>query len=347
MRLRTASAAPVVGIAVAAMAVLFPLVTRDAYFIQVASFTGIYVILAVSLQLLYGYTGQISFAHAGFYGIGAYTAVLLVTRLDVNFVLALGAALIVPGIVAFLVGIPTLRLRGHYLAIATLALQLSIHQVFIQAHEITGGTVGIFGIQRPTLFGLSLEDNAVYYEVIAVAAILTFLFAQRLVKSRFGRALLGIREDEVAASVIGIHSARYKVVMFTVSAMLAGLAGGLFGFQLLFISPASFALDWSIVILSMVVIGGIGSTVGAVIGAIVVSLVTQALFTVGDLQFLIYGAFIVVVMVFFPSGVAGLGRMAFDLFMRLVRRRRRARPEAPATAGSSGKEEEVVGSDAP
>jgi branched-chain amino acid transport system permease protein len=335
----------VVGAIAAILALILPGITQDAYYIQVASLTGIYVILAVSLQLLYGYTGQISFAHAGFYGIGAYTAVVLVTRLDLNFLIALLAALAVPGIVAFLVGIPTLRLRGHYLAIATLALQLSIHQFFIQAKTITNGSIGIFGIERPELFGLSLDDNAVYYELIAVAAVFAFLFAQRLVRSRFGRGLLGIREDEIAASVMGVNTGRYKVAVFSISAMLAGLAGALFGFQLLFVSPASFTLDWSIVILSMVVIGGVGSTAGAVVGAIVVSLVTQALFTVGDVQFLIYGAFIVVVMLFFPSGLVGLTRGAAGLIGRFLRPHPAAVAPSPASPDPDQRGGKVVSSD--
>jgi branched-chain amino acid transport system permease protein len=220
--------------------------------------------------------------------------------------------MLLPGAVAFLVGIPTLRLKGHYLAIATLALQLGIFEFLVKA-KITNGTVGIFGIERPALFGLSLESNAAYYEVIAIAAILTFLFAQWLVKSRFGRGLVAIREDEVAAAVVGINTWLYKVIIFAISAMLAGLAGTLYAYQILFISPITFNLDYSVVILSMVVIGGLGSNVGAVLGAVVVSVINQLLFSLGDLQFLIYGAWIVLVMVFFPEGLAGFGRSLYTI----------------------------------
>jgi branched-chain amino acid transport system permease protein len=322
-----------VGLAVAGLVVALPVITTDQYLIQVAGAMGIAVILALSLGLLYGYTGQMSFAHAGFYGIGAYAAVLITTRWELGLVPALLAALLAPGVVAFLVGIPTLRLRGHYLAIATLALQLTMVEFFVRASGLTGGSVGIFGIERPTILGLSLENNGAYYQVIALAAILTFLFAQRLVRSRFGRGLVATREDETAASVMGINPARYKLLIFTITAMLAGLAGALYAHQILFVSPVTFNLDWSIVILSMVVIGGIGSNYGAVAGAIVVTLMQQALFSLGELQFLVYGVWIVVIMLFFPGGLAGIGRS----LLALVRARRRS----GATGGASGRDEQL------
>jgi branched-chain amino acid transport system permease protein len=305
---RYLSVPTLVGLLAAVSALSLPVLTQDAYFVQVASFMGTATILALSLGLLFGYTGQMSFAQAGFYGIGAYTSVLLADKFGISFLASAALAMLLPGLVAFFVGIPTLRLTGHYLAIATLALELAIFEFFVKANSITNGTVGIFGIERPTLFGLSLESDAAYYEVIAVAAILTFLFAQRLVKSRFGRGLVAIREDEVAAATIGINTALYKVIIFAISAMFAGLAGTLYAYQILFISPVSFSLDYSVVILSMVVIGGLGSNVGSVVGAVVVTIITQILFSAGDLQFLIYGAWIVLVMVFLPEGLVGIGR---------------------------------------
>src|SRR5215204_1085021 len=147
---RYLSVSTMVGLVSAVLALSLPLLTQDAYFVQVASFIGTAIILALSLGLLYGYSGQMSFAQAGFYGIGAYTSVLLAERFGFNFFLAAFLGMLLPGAVAFLVGIPTLRLKGHYLAIGTLALQLGIYEFFVKA-EITGGTVGIFGIERPAL----------------------------------------------------------------------------------------------------------------------------------------------------------------------------------------------------
>lgn len=156
---------------VAISALALPLVTQNAYFIQVASAIGIAVILALGLSLLYGYAGQMSFAQAGLYGVGAYSSVIMTTKLGMDFLVGLAVGVIVPGVLACLIGIPTLKLRGHYLAIATLALQLGIVQFFIQASNITGGTVGVFGIERPTILGISFKSSAAYYELIAVAAI--------------------------------------------------------------------------------------------------------------------------------------------------------------------------------
>jgi branched-chain amino acid transport system permease protein len=232
-----------------------------------------------------------------------------------------------PGLVACLTGIPTLRLRGHYLAIATLALQLAIVQFFIQASGLTGGTVGVFGIERPTLFGFSFKANAAYYELIAGAAIVAYLLARQIVRSRFGRALTAIREDEVAASVLGINPSVYKVAAFTLSAMYAGLAGSLFAYQILFISPVSFGIEGSISALTMVVIGGVGSNLGAVIGAVVVTLIRQVLFSFGDLEFLIYGVWLMLVMIFFPGGIVGVSRQ-----LRVWWERRSAR----SVSGSRG-----------
>lgn len=299
---------------VIALALALPLITQDAYFIQVASSMGIAVILALGLSLLYGYTGQMSFAHAGLFGVGAYTSVILTTNVGAPFLVGVACGVIAPGVLACLIGIPTLRLRGHYLAIATLALQLAIVQFFVQASGLTGGTVGIFGIERPTLLGISFKHNATYYELIAIAAVAAYLLAQQIVRSRFGRALTAIREDEVAATVLGINPWTYKVAAFTLSAMYAGLAGSLFAHQILFISPVSFGIDGSISTLTMVVIGGVGSNVGAVIGAAFVTLIRQVLFSFGDLEFLIYGAWLMLVIIFFPGGIVGVARQALGWF---------------------------------
>jgi branched-chain amino acid transport system permease protein len=302
------------------LALALPALTRDAYFIQVASAIGIAAILALGLSLLYGFAGQMSFAQAGLYGVGAYSSVIFTTKLGGNFLLGLLIGIVVPGVLACLIGIPTLRLRGHYLAIATLALQLGIVQFFIQASGVTGGTVGVFGIVRPTIFGISFKSAGAYYELIAIAAALAYLLAQRIVRSRFGRALVAIREDETAALTLGMNPARYKIAAFTLSAMFAGLAGALYAYQILFISPVSFGIDQSISALSMVVIGGVGSNVGAVIGAVLVPLVRQVLFSFGDVEFLVYGIWLMAVIIFFPGGIAGIGRSLADHW----RARRRA-----------------------
>lgn len=292
--------------ALAAAVLAVPIVTQDSYLLQVAGAMGIAAMLSLSLGLLYGQTGQISFATAGFMGIGAYSAAVLTTKLGVPFWISLGPALLLPGIVAFVVGIPTLRLRGHYLAIATMALQLGIVSFLTQASALTEGSVGILRMERPTLFGLAFTSPGAYFELVALGFLLSYYVATRMVRSRFGRALTSIREDEVGASSLGIDPAYYKVVVFTMSAMIAGLAGALLAYQLLFINPSNFDLPQSVTVLTMVVIGGVGSNAGAVLGAVFVTLVRQLLFGTGQLEFLVFGLAIVATVVFFPKGLIGI-----------------------------------------
>lgn len=300
-------------LAALAFAFGFPLLTSNGYYLLIATDAGMAAVLALSLGLLYGYTGQMSFAHGAFYGIGAYTSVLLDTKLGVPFEVALVVSMAVPAAIAFLIGIPTLRLHGNYLAIATLALQVSISEFFTKASGLTGGPVGIFGIERHSFLGISLTSPQAYYEFVAVAVVLTFVVAHRLVTSRFGRALSVVREDETAAASMGIKPAHYKVLIFSLSGAFAGLAGTLYAYQIQFISPVTFDINQSILVLSMVVIGGLASNAGSVAGAIVVTVITQVLFSAGDFSFLIYGAWIIAVMVFFPGGLAGLGRALLRL----------------------------------
>ncbi|TAM88674.1 branched-chain amino acid ABC transporter permease [bacterium] len=289
--------------------IAIPLLSGNGYIVQVASLAAIGAIMAVSLGVLYGHSGQLSFAHAAFYGVGAYTTVVLHTQHGLNFFLSLLVGAGLSGAVAFVVGLPTLRLRGNYLAIATMALQLGISEVFVNA-KITGGSVGIFGIVRPTIAGISLESPFAYYVLLVIAAVLVIAVAHFLVHSRVGRGLAAIREDETAAGVLGVDAIWYKVSIFTITAMIAGLAGGLFAYQLEYVSPESFNLDWSIAVLSMVIIGGKKSAIGAVLGAVIVTIVTQLLFSVGELQFLIYGLWIIVIMIFLPDGLISIWQTA-------------------------------------
>jgi branched-chain amino acid transport system permease protein len=334
MRTAGTKVQPVAVTAAILLAVAYPALSGNGYYVEVATDIGIAVILALGLSLLYGYAGQISFAQGAFYGIGAYTSVLLVADAGVPWVLAFVAGAVLPALLALVVGVPTLRLHGHYLAIATLALQIGISEVFVNARGLTGGNVGLFDIERPTIAGIDFSDDVAYYLLVAAIAMVTFLVARRLVVSRFGRGLLFIREDEVAAATIGISPRRDKLVVFVLSAGLAGLAGVLYAFKIQFINPATFSINQSILVLSMVVIGGLGSNWGAVTGAVVVTIITQALFSVGDLSFLIYGAWIVAVMVLFPGGIAGLARLGVDTLRRVSRApNRERRPEVASDAG--------------
>lgn len=235
----------------------------------------VHVILAVGLNILVGYTGQISLGHAGFFAIGAYGTALLMMHLHVPFF----AALIVSGLIAaffgFLIGLPALRLEGPYLAIATLGFGLTIMHV-IGRWEIFGGRMGIqtpeFDIGMPgTSMSLVLDSDIKIYYLILCIAVVMVIAARNLMKTRLGRAFTAIRDDDTAAEVMGVNLTVYKTLSFAVSAFYAGVAGGLFGFVLGFFDPFTFNLILSIIFLVMIVVGGLGSISGAIMGAALIT----------------------------------------------------------------------------
>lgn len=302
------------------VAALYPFIVWDIYLVHIANMVGIGCILALSLNLLFGFTGQMSFAHAGFYGLGAYTSAILVTKYGFNFFVSIIPSILAAGFIALLVGHPTLKLRGHYLAIFTLALGIGLYQ-FFQKSKITGGAVGIFNIPRPTVFGLSLMDNRYYYYLIFLFVGVVYFILNNLMKSSTGRAFLSLRENETSAQMLGISASNYKLLSFVLSAMLAGLAGTLYAPINGFIGPENFALDMSITILAMVVIGGIGSNFGPIIGAVFMTILPEFLRSetfrlllpntdaitsrISDVEIIIYGMLIVLVMLFAPRGIVG------------------------------------------
>lgn len=299
-----------------AIAVGGVILTGDAYYHLIAIYICINALLALSLQLLFGFAGQISFAQAAFYGIGAYGAAILMTELGWGFAAAAFVAAIIAAVVAAIVGTPTLRLRGHYLAIATLAMQVAISQFFIQASGITGGTVGIFSIPGPALPGIGTPD-AEFLVVVAAVATAAYTSAAFLLNSKFGRQMLAVREDETAAQSLSIPARRVKVIVFALSAFVAAVGGAFYASYIGFISPVTFSIDWSIAILAMVVIGGLGRLSGAALGAILITGVNQVLYVAGRMEFLIFGSLIIIVLILLPRGVAG---GLADLSARLFRR---------------------------
>ncbi len=255
-------------------------------------------ILALSLNLVTGCAGQLSLGHAAFMGIGAYTAGILTSVYDVYFPIALLAAGVVSGFFGLLVGLPTLRLKGDYLAIATLGFG-EIIRVTILNMKITGGPFGLRGIAQQTNLPIAVVSVALVYFTL-----------RRLMNSRFGRALTAIREDEIAAQAMGIDITRYKVRAFVIGALWAGIAGGLFAHWFRYLHPSSFAFVKSIEILSMVVLGGMGSLEGPILGAVVLTFAPELLRGasqfVSQYRMLFYGALLVIMMVVRPQGLAGL-----------------------------------------
>ncbi|WP_315451582.1 branched-chain amino acid ABC transporter permease [uncultured Selenomonas sp.] len=256
-------------------------------------FAGINIILAASLNLINGYTGQFSLGHAGFMAVGAYVGVVLTTNFQMAFPVAILAGGVTAGLLGALIGLPTLRLRGDYLAIATLGLGEIVRIVIINVPYV-GGAAGFKGIQHLTNF------TWVFFLMLA-----TLFLIKNFVNSRHGRACLAIRENEIAAESMGVNTTVYKVLAFTIGAFFAGVAGVLFGHNMYILSPASFTFMQSFNILIMVVMGGLGSMTGSIAGALVVTFLSAALASFPNARMIIYALALILLMFYRPQGLFG------------------------------------------
>jgi branched-chain amino acid transport system permease protein len=292
------------GLLVAA-ALLLPAVVRSPYVLHVLVLAGIYAVLTLSLNLITGFCGQFSLGHAGFYGIGAYTAALLAVHFGSPFLGNLVAAAAAAGLAGFLIGLPTLRLGGIYLAMATLGFGEIIHLVLLNWLTVTRGPLGIPAIPGPAILGMDLATPARQYYLVLGLVGLAVLVVARLVDSRFGEAIQAIREDEVAAEALGVPTTRLKVLTFTVSAALAGLAGAYFAHYTTFVSPGSFTLVESILVLSLLVFGGMGSIEGSIAGAVILTVAPEAFRFLAEYRMVIYGALLLGLIIFRPQGLLG------------------------------------------
>jgi branched-chain amino acid transport system permease protein len=263
----------------------------------------LFVIAAVGLNLLVGFTGLISLGHAAFLAIGAYTHVILYTRgAPLLITLALGA--LTAGAFGVLLGLPALRLKGPYLAIATLGFQVAVDQVLGRWEAVTGGRMGL-GVPYPEIGGLSLASPRSYALLCLVACVATVIAARNLTRSRVGRALMAIRDNETAAQAVGVDLVRHKVMAFALSAAITGLAGGLYAHLVDRINPSTFNLILSIELLVMVLVGGLGSILGSVLGATLLVLLPHAFAPLRDHQTMMVGAILVAVLLFEPLGLRG------------------------------------------
>ncbi|MEW6308160.1 MAG: branched-chain amino acid ABC transporter permease [Bacillota bacterium] len=263
----------------------------NAYHVQVLTFALINVIMATSLSLINGITGQFSIGHAGFMGIGAYTAGVLTVVYKLGFWPALAAGSLAAALAGLLVGLPTLRLRGDYLAIATLGFGQIINVAIINI-PITGGPRGLTGVPAHTTLPLALAGAA-----------MTYVILHNIIHSAHGRAMLAVREDETAAEAMGVDTTRVKVTAFTIGAGLAGLAGGLFAHRLMFLHPSSFDFIKSIDFLVMVVIGGSGNLAGAAGAAVFLTVLNELLRKAVELRMLLYAGLLILTMLLRPKGL--------------------------------------------
>ena len=291
--------------------IIFPvLVTRVeaiSHYLDVMVFVGIFSMITMGLSLLMGYAGQISLGHAAFFGLGAYISGILCVKLAVSPWLAMVAGALLTAVVAYAVGVPSLKLKGHYLAMATLGFGVIVNIVFNEEVELTGGPSGLSNIPGLKIFGLPIRGELLFYFLVWSMVILVLIFCLNVIHSRVGRALRSIHDSEVAADAMGVETARYKVMIFVLSAVLASLGGSLYAHYVGFLSPSSFNLLFSIRLVMMVVVGGMHSLWGALLGTwLLTFLGNEWLHVFKDFDILVYGAILLFVVMALPEGLVSV-----------------------------------------
>ena len=295
-----------------------PLALPNNYTYEVAILVGLNAVVCVGLNLLVGYAGQISLGHAGFFALGAYGSAILAARYGWPPALSLPAAVAGVAVLAWLVGRPILRLKGHYLAMATLGLGIIVSQVLATEDRITGGPDGMT-VAPIILFGNTLSGERVWYWIVGALLVATVWLAQNLIDSPRGRALRALHGAEIAAAAAGIDAARHKLAAFVLSAALAALAGALMAHYAGFITPSKASFLHSIELVTMVVFGGMASTFGAVVGAAVLTTLPQLLAGFKDYELVVLGALMMLTMIFMPRGLVPTLEKAFDAARRQPR----------------------------
>ena len=277
------------------------------YHMYVVNLVGISVILALGLALLTGFTGQISLGHAAFFGIGAYASALLTSKLAIPFWFSCPLGGVLAALISLGIGLPALRIRGHYLALATLGFGQIIQLILIHWDSLTNGPRGLV-VARPALGGLKFSSDSTYYYVILIVTAALTWFSWNLVRSRIGRAFISIRDSAVASASLGINLTKYKVLAFLLSSFYAGVAGSLYGPLVKFIDPLGFGLWQSALYLMMIVVGGMASIPGALIGAVLLTVLPEILRGFAQYREVIYGVALLLCLIFIPRGIYGLFR---------------------------------------
>lgn len=282
------------------------------YLLHLGTLVCVWGILAMSLNLIVGYTGLLSLTHAAFYGVGAYATGFLMRTYDLDFFLTVIIGAAIAGALAFLVGFVFSKFRGDYYALVTLGFATIMYAVFLNFEAITRGPLGLPGIPRPEFFSVTLSQTEQYFVLTLVAVLATYGIVRYITRSSFGRVLKAIREDEKAIEVFGYRTLFYKQAVFVIGAMLAALAGSVMASYFRFIDPSVFVLFESIYILSIVILGGLATHRGAILGAVLLTLLPEALRFVGfpneiagQMRQVVYGVILVLLMLYRPQGLIG------------------------------------------
>lgn len=284
---------------------VLPHFVASPYVMRLINLAGVYIIAVIGFNVLYGLCGLISFGQAGFFAIGAYAVGVSTVTYGLPAYVGFILAILLSTVFGLLVGFPTLRLKGHYLIVATIAFGEIVRQIALNWQPVTNGYDGLMGIPPFSFFGIPIAgDKAVYYVILAFVFV-CLAAAESIKRSTYGRAMLAVKDGETAAEVMGINTTKVKILAFIVSALFGGLAGGLYAHLFGFISPDAFSAKLSTNIVAMLLIGGSGSNLGAAIGAVLVTFLPEWL-RIGDRYYmLIYGLIFVLIVVFLPGGIIG------------------------------------------
>ena len=282
------------------------------YLLHILILIGIYTLLSVSLNLISGYAGLLSVAHAALFGVGAYIAALLALHFHLSFLPALLCAAVGAGVISLLIAAPSLRIHDDYFVLATFAFQVIAFSVMNNWVDLTGGPMGLPGIPPPQILGFTVSSHVQFLLLTVALATFALLLVRRLVRSPFGRVLTAIREDEVFAQSLGKNITRYKLQVFVIGGALAAAAGALYAHYISFIDPTSFTVQESVFMLAIVIVGGSGSLAGSVAGAAFLVSLPEALRFLGlpssvaaNVRQMLYGALLVICMMFRPQGLLG------------------------------------------
>ncbi|MCE7886711.1 MAG: branched-chain amino acid ABC transporter permease [Alphaproteobacteria bacterium PRO2] len=286
------------------------------YLINLSILFSIYGILAVSLNLLVGYTGLVSLAHAAFYGIGAYAAALLMTKAQMGFFPAMLCGMGLSACAALVIGMVLSKFRGDYYVIASAGCTIIVYNILMSWREVTNGAIGIFGVPRPAIGDFVFTSNFAFLGLAFAFLVLIVLAAQLIASSSFGRVLKAIREDEDVARVFGYRPLHYKMLIFVISAMMASVAGSLFAVYLMFIDPSTFKLVENVFLLAIIILGGLADNRGALIGTLILIGLPELLRFTGfpteiaaQMQKVVYGLLLIVLMFLRPQGILGKFRI--------------------------------------
>ncbi len=299
--------------ALAVIIIILPLFVESKYYFIVLNVIGLNTIVVVGLNLLIGFAGQISLGHAAFYGLGSYFSGILTVNYGFPLWPAMVVGMLATGAVAYLIGYPSLKLRGHYLVMATLGFGIIINILMGELEQFTGGHDGLMGIPPLAIGGWVFDNDLKNFYLIWSFVFLCMLAARNLLNSRVGRALRAISGSEVAANSLGVNTADYKVKVFVLSAMFASISGSLYAHYITFISPSSYDFYYSIQVVTMVIVGGMGSLWGSLLGAGVLTCISEALHVAKQYHIIAYGVFLCLVLVFLPEGVL---RGIINLFLK-------------------------------